>query len=79
MLTTEEECVLLARTCYMQACLAYVNFSAIANADIRKTFGLGNKKAQGTRILKDTMAAELIKPVDPDAAPRSMRYVPYWA
>lgn len=75
-LTTKEDRV---RTCYMQACLAYVNFSAIANADIRKTFGLGNKKAQGTRILKDTMAAELIKPVDPDAAPRSMRYVPYWA
>lgn len=46
-LTTKEDRI---RTCYMQACLAYVNFSAIANADIRRTFGLGGNKSQGTRI-----------------------------
>lgn len=28
------------RTCYMQACLAYVNFEGISNSDIRKIFGL---------------------------------------
>ncbi len=75
-LTTKEDRI---RTCYMQACLAYVNFEVIANADIRRTFGLGEKKAQATRIIKDTMAAGLIKQVDPDASPRNMRYVPYWA
>ena len=75
-LTAKEDRV---RTCYMQACLTYVNFSTIANADVRATFGLGSNKAQGTRIIKDAMAAGLIKPVDPNAAPRSMRYIPYWA
>lgn len=75
-LTTKEDRI---RTCYMQACLAYVNFEAVANADIRRTFGLGEKKVQGTRILKDALAAGLIKPVDPSAAPRNMRYIPFWA
>jgi predicted HTH transcriptional regulator len=75
-LTTKEDRI---RTCYMQACLAYVNFEAIANADIRRTFGLGENKAQATRIIKDTMSAKLIKQLDPDAAPRNMRYIPFWA
>lgn len=34
------------RTCYMQACLAYVNFEGISNADIRKIFGLKEKDVE---------------------------------
>ena len=75
-LTTKEDRI---RTCYTQACLAYVSFEVIENADIRRTFGLGEKKAQAMRIIKDTMTAGLIKRVDPAASPRNMRYVPYWA
>jgi len=37
-MTTKEDKV---RTCYMQACLAYVNFEAINNTDIRKIFFVG--------------------------------------
>lgn len=75
-LTSKEDRV---RTCYMQACLAYVNFGSIGNADVRRVFGLGEKKAQATRIIKDAVAAQLIKPIDENAAPRYMRYVPFWA
>ena len=68
------------RTCYMQACLAYVGFSAIGNADVRIIFGLSEKeKYKVSRIIKDTVEAGLIKPVDPETAPRYMRYIPYWA
>lgn len=75
-LTSKEDRV---RTCYMQACLAYVNFSTITNADIRQVFGLEETdKVKGSRIIKDTLTAGLIKPVDPETAPRYMRYVPYW-
>lgn len=63
----------------MQVCLSYVSSEAIANTDIGRTFGLGEKKAQATKIIKDTMTVGLIKQIDPDASPRNMRYVPYWA
>lgn len=75
-LTSKEDRV---RTCYMQACLVYVNFGSNGNADVRRVFGLGEKKAQATRIIKDAVSAQLIKPVDENAAPRYMRYVPFWA
>lgn len=76
-LTAKEDRV---RTCYMFACLAFVNSSAISNADIRSAFGLEeNDKVKASRVIRDTMSAKLIKPVDPSTAPRYMRYVPFWA
>ena len=76
-ITTKEDRI---RTCYMQACLAYVKFGTISNADIRGVFGLEDKdKVKVSRIIKDTVDAGLIKPLDPNTAPRYMKYVPYWA
>lgn len=68
------------RTCYMQACLAYVNYAAVNNTDIQHLFGLeieGEVKA--SRIIKDMMSAGLIKVLDPDTAPRYIKYIPFWA
>lgn len=68
------------RTCYLQACLAYVNFSAITNSDIRNLFGLSeNESYKSSRIIKDALDENLIKPVDTETAPRYMRYIPTWA
>lgn len=68
------------RTCYMQACLAYVQYGTISNSDVRKVFGLSDKQMYiASRIIKDTLDAGLIKPLDEKTAPRYMRYVPYWA
>lgn len=68
------------RTCYMQACLAYVNFEGISNADIRKIFGLKEKeKSKASRIIANTVENGLIKVMDPDTAPRYKKYIPYWA
>ena len=76
-LTSKEDRI---RTCYMQACFAYVNFGAITNADVREIFGLGeSEKVKSSRIIKDTVEAGLIKPVDPETAPRYMKYIPHWA
>lgn len=76
-ITTKEDRI---RTCYMQACLAYVKFGTISNVDIRGIFGLEDKdKVKVSRIIKDTVEAGLIKPLDPNTAPRYMKYVPYWA
>ena len=74
--TTKEDRI---RTCYMQACFAYVNFQAINNGDMRKVFGLLEKdKVKVSRVIKDTIDAGLIKPLD-NTAPRHMKYIPYWA
>ena len=76
-LTSKEDRI---RTCYMQACFAYVNFGTITNVDIRKVFGLEETdKVKSSRIIKDTVGAGLIKPVDPNTAPRYMKYIPHWA
>ena len=76
-LTAKEDRV---RTCYMQACLACVTASALTNADVRSLFALeANAKVKASRVIRDTLAAGLIKPVDPDTAPRYMKYVPFWA
>lgn len=68
------------RNCYMQTCLAYVNFESINNTDIRKLFGLSIKESyKASRIIKDTMEARLLRPLDDATAPRYMKYIPYWA
>ena len=64
----------------MLACLAYVNFSAVGNADVRKVFGLDDSgKVRASKVIRDTLDAGLIGPVDPEAGPKSRRYVPSWA
>ena len=68
------------RTCYMKACLAYVMHQTISNTDIRDLFELTESEmAKASRIIKETVREGLIKPFDPDAAPRYMKYVPFWA
>ena len=46
-MTTKEDRV---RTCYMQACLAYVNYEAVSNGDIRKLFGLSDQEMTKRRV-----------------------------
>lgn len=76
-MTTKEDRI---RTCYMQACLAYVNYEAINNTDIRNLFGLSIKESyKASRIIKDTMEARFLRPLDEATAPRYMKYIPYWA
>jgi predicted HTH transcriptional regulator len=76
-LTTKEDRI---RTCYMQACLAYIKYEAVSNADIRDIFGLEMKdKVKASRIIRDTIAAGLIKPLNPETAPRYLKYIPYWS
>jgi predicted HTH transcriptional regulator len=68
------------RTCYMQACLAYITFNVVGNIDIRTIFGLEESEGyKASRVIKDTMKANLIKAVDEGTAPKHMKYIPYWA
>ena len=68
------------RTCYMQACLAYMEHSTISNADLRMVFGLSDAEIMKiTRLIKDTVTAGFIKPFEVNTAQRYMKYIPFWA
>lgn len=69
-----------ARACYLHACLRYVNREYLTNASVRARFGLDEKNsASASRLIKETVTARLIAPVDENAAKKLMKYVPWWA
>lgn len=66
--------------CYLHACLKYVTKDYMTNSSLRHRFGLDDKNSStASRIIKDAVEARKVKPLDPDTAPRYMKYVPYWA
>ncbi|MCD7746452.1 MAG: hypothetical protein LUI13_14430 [Lachnospiraceae bacterium] len=68
------------RTCYLATCYYYVNEIPVSNSVLRGRFGIDDKnKAMMSRIIKDTLNAELIKIADPTVAVKSRKYIPYWA
>ncbi len=68
------------RACYLHCCLRYVSRKHTNNTSLRERFGIEQKnQAQVSRIIKDTVNAGFIRPYDPDAGTKAMRYVPCWA
>jgi predicted HTH transcriptional regulator len=64
---------------YLHACIKYLEGDALTNTSLRKRFGLKDTYS-GTisRIIKECLSRELLKPVDPNTAPRYLRYIPIW-
>lgn len=69
------------RACYQHACLRYVSNDMMTNATLRKRFSIGDKNyAMASRIIADTLAAELIRRHDPESSSKKhAKYVPFWA
>lgn len=68
------------RACYLHACLKWVNKDYLTNSSIRERFGVSKSNSpMASRYIREALDAEAIKPDDPDAAPKHMRYVPIWA
>ena len=64
---------------YLHACLKYIEGDALTNTSLRERFGLKiTSSGQVSRLIKDTVMKGYIKPIDPDTAPRYMRYIPSW-
>ena len=65
--------------CYLHACVLYVQGEYMTNSSLRNRFGLTDSSS-GTvsRIIKEAVDKKLIKPFDPDTAPRYMKYMPAW-
>jgi predicted HTH transcriptional regulator len=67
------------RACLQHACLCVATGAEMNNSSVRKRFGLEKTQTQkASRIIADALEAGAIKPVDPDAGRKLMRYVPQW-
>lgn len=68
------------RALYLHACLRYVNRESMTNKSVRERFSIQpQNSAYASRLIKEALEARLILPHDPDAAPKLMRYIPFWA
>lgn len=69
------------RACYQHACLRYVSNQQMTNASLRTRFSIEEKNyAIASRIIAETIEANLVKPYDPDNTSRKLaKYVPFWA
>lgn len=66
--------------CYLHACIQYVEGAYLTNRSLRERFGLTNSaSAPISRLIKEAVQQNIIKPFDPTTAPRYMKYLPIWA
>lgn len=66
--------------CYLHACIKHVQGEQLTNSSLRQRFGLKDSLSGSvSRLIKETVALNLIKPLDPTTAPRYMKYIPIWA
>lgn len=65
---------------YQHCVLRYVTNQITNNESIRERFKIDKKNAAiASRLLGEAVSAQKIRPSDPGAATKLMRYVPYWA
>ncbi len=68
------------RACYLHACLKYVQRDFLTNTSLRERFGIEEKnRSMASRLIRDAAEARAIVPYDATAAPKLMKYVPWWA
>ena len=66
--------------CYLHACIKQVSGDVVTNSSLRERFGLEESaSASISRLIKECVNQQLIKPIDPNTAPRYMKYIPIWA
>ena len=66
--------------CYLHACIKHVEGDELTNRSLRERFGLKDSSSGSiSRLIAVAVSEKLIKPLDPETAPKHMKYVPYWA
>ena len=66
--------------CYLHASLKYVAKEQLTNASLRGRFGFdSSENSKISRLIRDSVEVGKIKPLNPNTAPRYMKYVPFWA
>ncbi len=68
------------RACYQHACLQHVSKKAMSNTSLRKRLGIKDSNYPiASRIIKDTLNANLIKSCGSEEDRKNARYIPFWA
>jgi predicted HTH transcriptional regulator len=68
------------RACYLHACLKYVSRNYLTNSSLRQRFGIAPQNiALASRLIREAVGEGAIMPFDDAAAPKLMKYVPFWA
>ena len=68
------------RALYLRACLRYVERELKTNTTLRERFGIDAKNsATASRLIKEALGAGAIRLQDPNAPPKTRRYLPNWA
>ena len=68
------------RACYYHACIKFVMNEHLTNGSFRERLGLPASSAGSvSRVIADAVEKGLIRPLDPQAGNRYMKYMPYWA
>ncbi len=68
------------RACYQHACLCWVSNTDMTNSSLRERLGiLGKNYAVASRVIREAIRANMIKPADPTNKSRKhAKYVPFW-
>ena len=68
------------RACYMHACIMQVQGEQLTNRSLRTRFGVPQSSSGSiSRLIREAVAAGLIKPLDPTTSNKYMKYIPNWA
>jgi predicted HTH transcriptional regulator len=68
------------RAVYLHACLRYVQRDYMTNTSLRARFGIeARNSALATRLIKEALAAGVVRAFDSAAGRKYMKYVPHWA
>ncbi|MEO6811336.1 MAG: ATP-binding protein [Isosphaeraceae bacterium] len=68
------------RACYQHACLCQVSGKMMTNTTLRERLGVEQQNYSAvSRIIRETIAANLIRPFDTETSKRYMKYLPFWA
>ena len=66
--------------CYFHACIKFVQSEQMTNSSLRERFGLSStSSASISRLIKEAVRRELIKPFDTNTSHKYMKYIPIWA
>ena len=67
------------RACYQHCCLCWVLRDFMTNTSFRKRLGVAEKNySMVSRVLRNALDEELIKPADPESRSTKKKYIPWW-
>lgn len=63
--------------CYLHACIMYVQGECLTNTSLRRRFRLNDSSSASiSRLIKEAVKYDYIKPLDPNTAPKYTKYIP---